>query len=94
MSDTVDITGYTITSGSNPRLKETTENTIVIGEISTTDKAMVATMTANNLKKSKTMAPQRNTPNMEDHIPMLTPLMSAKVMTACRRRRKSFVFLM
>ena len=93
MSDTVDVIGYTITSGSNPRLKERAENAIVRGEMNTTDRAMVAIITASNLMKSRTVAFQRKMPNIEVPIPTVTPLMSAKVMTACRRRWKSLVFL-
>ena len=86
MSDTVDVIGYTITSGSNPRLKDRTENAIVMGELNTTDRAMVAIITASNLMKSMTVTFQRNTPNMEVPIPTVMPLMSANVTTACRRR--------
>jgi hypothetical protein len=48
MSDTGEVIGYTTTSGSSPLLKERTENTIVKGETKTTDKAIVAVITASN----------------------------------------------
>jgi hypothetical protein len=93
ISDIVEVTGYTMMSGSSPRLKERTENPIVRGETNTTDKAMVAVTTVNKWIKSIIVAFQRNMPNIQVPVPTLTPLTKARVTTTRRRRLKSFVFL-
>jgi hypothetical protein len=93
MSDTGEVIGYTTTSGSSPRLKEKTENSIVKGETNTTDKAIVEIITANNGKKSIIVASQRNTPKTQVPAPTLMPLMRAKVMTTRKRALNSLVFL-
>jgi hypothetical protein len=93
ISDTGEAIGYTIMSGSNPRLNERTEKSIVKGETKTTDKAIVATITASNGKKSIIEAFQRITPNIQVPAPTLIPLTRANVITTRRRVWKSFVFL-
>jgi hypothetical protein len=65
MSATVAITGYMVTSGSKPRLKDKAENAIVIGEINKIDTPMVELATTINEKKSMILAPQRNTPKSD-----------------------------
>ena len=65
ISDTGEVTGYTTTSGSSPRLNERTEKSIVKGETKTTDKAIVAIITANNGTKSIIEAFQRITPKIQ-----------------------------
>jgi len=85
ISDTGEAIGYTIISGSNPRLNERTEKSIVKGETKTTDKAIVAIITANNGTKSIIAAFHSITPNIQVPAPTLIPLTRAKVITTRRR---------
>ncbi len=86
MSATVDITGYTITSGSKPCLKERTETAIVMGGIKRIERPMVAITTARISMKFITVTFQRSSPKIEVPSPIMMPLTSDNVMTARKRR--------
>jgi hypothetical protein len=58
-SDTVDIIGYAIMSGSNPRLKAKAETFKVIGEANKKDKNVVATSVQNIPPITKREKPQK-----------------------------------
>jgi len=66
MSATVDIIGYTVTSGSNPFLKEMNAISIVISEF-VNPKTIVADMTIKMSEKSAKVIPQNKLPKTMDN---------------------------
>ncbi len=81
ISATVAITGYTVTSGSKPRLKDRIETATVMGEIRTIDNPIVETTTAIMETQSTMLAPQTATLKSDATSPTTMLLSSVSVTT-------------